>query len=827
MRNKIVKDLNNNWTFKRDSDSVWLDAQVPGCVHTDLLKNKKIKDPFVGLNETELQWIANENWIYKRSFTPDADIFEMEFIILRFQGLDTYASVFLNDNEVLKANNMFHPWEVDVKHLLKNGENELLIEFESPIQKILPKMKHMEYELPADNDQIKKTSPFTRKAPYHYGWDWGPAFATSGIWKTVELFCYDSLYIENIFIEQNDISEESAILDINVFIKSESKHKIGLKISESKSDIDILKSIDIEKGDNHFVRKVEIANPNLWWPNGHGSQHMYEFKIQIKNKDFEDSMTAKIGLRDFKVNLDEDKDGSAFMFIVNGKPIFSKGANWIPADSFTTRLNRNSYKTLLLNAVNANMNTLRVWGGGIYECDDFYELCDELGIIVWQDFMFACTLYPGDDEFLQSVKKEAEYQIKRLRNHSSIGLWCGNNEMAWAWHNWGWHEKYPDHLYTEDYKSLFHDLLPGVCKKLDPNRLYWPSSPGDDEKLPIEGQLYGRGDNHFWGVWHSGEELSSFSDNVGRFMSEFGMQSFPDLKTVGYFCEPKHQDINSDVVKQHQKASLGNDNVMKYILMNFNKPKDFSSFVMLSQIMAGESIKVAVESHRVKMPFCMGSLYWQLNDCWPGASWSSLDYFGNWKALHYYAKNFFTPLLIVITSKDDTLDVSIVNDNNDINNSKLLLELIDFNGKSLNKHKLSVDIISNSSKEVFSCGINSLLENHDKNNVLLRSSIILEGKTLSSNDYFFVKPKELALPRQDYSVNIEKNENNHIIEIESKSFLYRFYMICCNDSGAFSDNYFHMLPGQKRKVIFSPSNENKNNQNSNLEFDFNSLQGLS
>ena len=827
MRNRIVKNLNNNWTFKKDSDTNWLDAKVPGCVHTDLLNNKKINDPFIGLNEIELQWIANENWIYKRSFIPDEDIFEMGFVVLRFQGLDTYASVFFNGDEVLKTDNMFHPWEVDVKHLLKKGENEILIEFESPIQKILPKMKHMDYELPADNDQIKKTSPFTRKAPYHYGWDWGPAFATSGIWKSVELFCYDSLFIENIFIEQNDICEESAIIDINVFIKSESKHKLDLKITELKSGIDILKSIDVREGENHFVRKVEIANPNLWWPNGHGSQHMYEFKIQIKNKDFEDSMTAKIGLRDFKVNLDEDKDGSAFMFIVNGKPIFSKGANWIPADSFTTRLNRNSYKTLLLNAVNANMNTLRVWGGGIYESDDFYELCDELGIIVWQDFMFACTLYPGDDEFLQSVKKEAEYQIKRLRNHSSIGLWCGNNEVAWAWHNWGWHEKYPEHLYTKDYNSLFHDLLPSVCKKLDPDRLYWPSSPGDDEKLPIEGQLYGKGDNHFWGVWHSGEELSSFRDNVGRFMSEFGMQSFPDLKTVGYFCEPKDQDINSDVVKQHQKASLGNDNVMKYILMNFNKPKDFSSFVMLSQIMAGESIKVAVESHRANMPFCMGSLYWQLNDCWPGASWSSLDYFGNWKALHYFAKRFFNPLLIYFNADDDTLRLSVVNDNDDMNNSEVLIELFDFNGSSLNKHQFFVDIVSNSSKELFSCEISSLLQKHSKNNVILRSSIIFEGKSLTSNDYFFVKPKELTLPKQDYDVNLEKVDNDFIIAIKSTTFLYRFYILCSNDSGVFSDNYFNMLPGQKIEVLYIPSSEYKNNQDFNLDFEFNSVQGLS
>ena len=827
MRNKLVKNLNSGWTFKKKSDYDWLEAEVPGCIHTDLLYNRKIEDPFVGLNENKLQWIADKKWIYKKSFTLDKVIFEFENIYLLFQGLDTYATIILNETQILKTNNMFHPWQIDVRNILKKGHNEIIIEFESPIHRILPKMKHMSYEYPADNDQIQKTSPFTRKAPYHYGWDWGPAFATSGIWKPVELFCYDSVYIENIFIEQSEISKESAKIDLNIHIKSEGSHNVDLKITEPKSDINITKPVNIKKGDNHLSRRIEISRPDLWWPNGHGKQPMYEFNVRINKNDFEDSMCVKVGLRDFKVNLDEDKDGSSFMFVVNGKPIFSKGANWIPADSFTTRLKKSNYKSLLTNAVSANMNTLRVWGGGIYESDDFYVLCDELGIIVWQDFMFACTLYPGDDEFLASVKKEAEYQIKRLRNHASIGLWCGNNEIAWAWHNWGWHERYPENLYTEDYKALFHELLPDVCRKLDPNRLYWPSSPGDGLTLPTEGQSFSKGDNHFWGVWHSGDELSSFSDNVGRFMSEFGMQSYPDLKTVNYFCKTKDQEINSDIIKQHQKASLGNDNVMKYILMNFNKPKDFSSFVMLSQIMAGESIKVAVESHRLNMPFCMGSLYWQLNDCWPGASWSSLDYFGNWKALHYYAKHFFAPFLICVTSDDEVLNIHIVNDNNMTEKSELLLELIDFSGELLNKHELSIDISPNTSKKVFSCSIKSFLQNHSKNNTLIKSSITLTNGDVYKNEYFFVKPKEIELPKQDFDVNVEKIDNNFIIDVTSISFLLRFYALCLNDTGSFSDNYLNMLPGQKNKIIFTPSQDYVGNQNFKPDFVFNSIQGLS
>ena len=827
MRNKIVKNLNHGWDFKNSSETEWLEADVPGCVHTDLLRNNKINDPFKGLNETELQWISDENWIYRKRFSVDDDIFKMEFIILRFQGLDTYATIFLNGNKILKTDNMFRPWEVHVKEHLRIGENDLIIEFESPIQKILPKMKDMDYELPADNDQIKKTSPFTRKAPYHYGWDWGPAFATSGIWKTVELFCYESIYLENIFIEQSDISEESAKIDLNIFIKSEGDHSIDLKITELKSGIDILKSIDIAKGENCISRKLEISNPDLWWPNGHGSQHMYEFNIQINTKDFEDSMCVKVGLRDFKVNLDEDEDGSSFMFVVNGKSIFSKGANWIPADSFTTRLDKNNYKLLLTNAVNANMNTLRVWGGGIYESDDFYQLCDELGIIVWQDFMFACTLYPGDDEFLASVKKEAEYQIKRLRNHASIGLWCGNNEIAWAWHNWGWHERYPEDLYIKDYNALFHELLPDVCRKLDPNRLYWPSSPGDDDKLPVEGQKYKKGDNHFWGVWHSGDELSSYSQNIGRFMSEFGMQSYPDLKTINYFCKVEDQSIESAVIRQHQKASLGNDNVLKYILMNFKKPKDFYSFVMLSQIMAGEAIKVAVESHRRNMPYCMGSLYWQLNDCWPGASWSSLDYFGNWKALHYYAKEFFKPLLISFENEEDYINFYIINDGDFLNNCSVSIKVRDFKNIVHYSHNFNLNIQSNKSDKIFFEKKNVLFSESKNNEVLLTTNIVLNEKVISSNDYFFNSSKNLKLPKQDFSTLIEKYSGGFNIKIKTKSFLYRFYAICSNDAGYFDDNYFNMLPNEEKTIQFFPSVDFLNNLNFEPKFEFNSVEGLS
>ena len=826
MRNKLELSIHKNWTFRKVSDKKWLKAQVPGCVHTDLYNNDIIPDPFYGTNEGDLQWISDENWEYKTIFNVDNEFLNREVQLLKFYGLDTYAKVYVNGKLLIESNNMFHLWEVSVKNIFKLGKNEILVSFDSPIKKILPKVNKMDYELPADNDQIKKTSPYTRKAPYHFGWDWGPSFATCGIWQNVEIIGYDLFVIDNVHIDQKEVWTNSAKIEIIIDISSEIDSEVELVIVEPKSKINISKSVSLKKGKNSFHRSIDIINPELWWPNGHGGQDMYEFEIHLKKDEYQDFKKVKTGLRDFKVQIEKDSNGTSFAFIVNGKPIFSKGANWIPGDSFTTRMTKDNYKILLKNAVNANMNTVRVWGGGIYESEYFYDLCDELGLIVWQDFMFACSLYPGDDDFLESVKKEAEYQIIRLRNHPSIALWCGNNEIAVAWHNWGWKEKYPNSVFFKDYKNLFHELLPKLCHSLDKSRLYWPSSPGYDLSLPKTGQELNKGDVHYWGVWHGGDELSSFSENVGRFMSEYGMQSFPSMATVDYFCPTKEQDIDSDIIKSHQKASLGNENIMKYILMYYNEPKDFSSFIMLSQIMAGEAIKVAVESHRMAMPYCMGSLYWQLNDCWPGASWSSLDYFGNWKALHYYAKKFFSPLLICADIQPEIVNVYVVNDGELIKKSKILIELYDIKGTLVFEEIVVMDINANSSTRVFSVKKDKVLNGLNAKNVMLRTSIDVDGAIVSTNDYFFEKTKLLNMDEQNFNVNVEKADVGYSIYIESKSFLNRFYALCLNDSGVFSDNYFNMLPGEKRKIQFIPSEKFNGSSKFDPRLEFNSVLGL-
>ena len=823
----IRQSLNSGWSFQEKNEANWLSAKVPGCVHLDLLINNQIPDPFYGTNEKDIQWISEKDWSYRLIFYPDSKLLIRDKIILTFHGLDTYAQVFLNNEKILESNNMFHPWTSEVKSLLHKGENELLVHFRSPINMVLPFLQSKDHILPADNDQIKNTSPYTRKAPYHYGWDWGPSLATSGIWRSVELIGLGAWSVESTHIIQQKISKHSAKLVLEMCVDSSIETKAELTIIDNLSETNIINSVPLSKGLNHLRQSIVINHPDLWWPAGHGDQNLYDFQIGLRTKECEQRLTKQVGIRDFKVEQKKDKDGTSFTFIINGKPIFSKGANWIPADSFTTRLKKEDYHSLLESAVQANMNTLRVWGGGIYESDEFYGLCDEMGILVWQDFMFACSLYPGDKEFLNSVEKEARYQVNRLKDHPSIVLWCGNNEIAWAWHNWGWKEKYPEKVFVQDYKRLFHKLLPRVCRELDPSRLYWPSSPGDSDSLPSTGQNYGSGDNHFWDVWHGGKDFQAFEDNIGRFMSEFGMQSFPDLKTVDSFCEKKDKDLDSDVIKSHQKASLGNGNVEKYVDMYFPRPKDFSCFVVASQIMAGEAIKNAVESHRRAMPYCMGSLYWQLNDCWPGASWSSLDYYGNWKALHYFAVDFFSPILISVTEKEEHTCFFVVYDDDKIGKAELVIRLIDFDGEIINSEKIKFSFPSNSSAKVYETKTASLLKSSDPSEVILRSSILLNDKIMSKNDYIFVRPKDLKLPEQKFKYEYEKEQGRHLIYIEALSFLYKMHIRCTNDSGVFSRNFFEMVPGDTAKLEYLPSNDYiKKDSIKPLEFECNSVFGF-
>ncbi len=806
--------LNKGWVFQQSGGDRWYQSVVPGCVHTDLLYNGLISDPFAKNNEKNLQWINDKNWNYQLFFKVNKEILIKENKTISFEGIDTYADIFLNGKKILSPNNMFHPWEKEVSDILKSGINELGVYLRSPIKEVLADMDQLTYQLPADNDQAGKTSPFTRKAPYHYGWDWGPCLVTSGIWKDVKLHGWDSCFINHCSILNDEVESTKAKLLIELDVVSKLKQNCKLCINEPKSGISLELQIQLKKGRNRIIEPIVVKDPMLWWPWGHGDQPLYNFEIKLKSEKESIQFSKRTGIRKVLIERQKDSDGQSFEVHVNGKPIFSKGANWIPADSFTTRLKKKNYANLLDSVRDVNMNMLRVWGGGIYEPDVFYELCDEMGIMVWQDFMFACSMYPAHQEFLNSVKIEAEYQVNRLKSHPSIVLWCGNNEIAIAWHSWGWKEKLPSSVWN-DYAKIFHKVLPGVCKNLDPGRFYWPSSPGYTTKLPENNQIYGSGDNHYWGVWHGGDGFDAFEKNNGRFLSEYGMQSFPEISTITKFAEEKDLDINSEVMLSRQKASLGTANLVKYIEDYLTMKSDFQSMVIASQIIQALAIKTAVEIHRMSMPFCMGTLYWQLNDCWPAISWSSVDYYGNWKALHYYAKRFFKPIIIVISEKKGRVLFNVVNDQHQQVESNIDIQISTFKGSMLMRKSINYLVPNFSSNEVFSFEKNKYLNGQKNSNIFINAKIIKDKNVMSSNNYFFVNPIDFNLPFPKLKHKVQTLNKIISIEINASTFIYQLYIECNNSEGVFSDNYFDLLAGDTVTIFFTPIEVNND-----LSYDF-------
>ena len=801
---KLTFTIHSGWQFREAGKGVWHPATVPGCVHTDLLANKLIDDPFYRDNERKLQWIGKTDWEYQTTFDVAPETLARQHVELVFEGLDTYATVTLNGEKILEADNMFRTWRVDVKRALKPGPNTLHVLFRSPINEVLPIMAKMNYQLPAVNDQGEKTSPFTRKAPYQYGWDWGPRFVTSGIWRPVRLEAWDGARIANLYLPLKGLDRDLARLAAEIEIVADTDMEATIILDDLTSKaIAARQKISLHAGSNLAKLDFTISRPALWWPNGMGPQNLYTFRVRLLSGDrLLDRAQTRTGIRTLELRQKPDQWGKSFEFVINGVPIFARGGNWIPADSFPTRITRERYRHLIESVRDANMNMLRVWGGGIYESDDFYELCDEMGIMLWQDFMFACSMYPGDQAFLENVRQEAIDQVKRLRNHPSIVLWCGNNEVETAWQHWGWKEKLPAKLW-DDYLKIFHGILPEVCAKLDPSRPYWPSSPSSNLEDDPESQRMG--DVHYWAVWHAAAPFSEYEKQFPRFMSEYGFQSFPQIETVRAYTLSEDRHIESPVMMAHQKHPRGNQLIREYMLRDYPPPKDFDSFLYVSQVLQAEGIKIGAEHLRRIRPRNMGSLYWQIDDCWPVASWSSIDYFGRWKALHYYARRFYSPVLVSPHEEQGQIAIYIVSDRTTPVQGQLLVRLLDFDGNSLREMRQDVTIAPLTSKVYLTVAKSDLLQGHDPKRVFVECELIANGKALSENQLFFSKPKELALPRPNITVETEMARDGFKIKLSTDKLARAVYLSLDGVEGRFSDNYFNLLPGKPVEVIFRPS----------------------
>jgi beta-mannosidase len=798
---KMEVSLNSGWKFREVNKTDWKPATVPGCVHTDLLENKLIEDPFYRDNEKNLQWIGKTDWEYETTFQVSPEILKRENLEIVFEGLDTYANVFLNDKSILDADNMFRTWRVDVKNSLKQGENVLRIKFRSPINEILPLMKKLDYELPASNDQGEKTSPYTRKAPYQFGWDWGPRFVTSGVWKPVNLVAWDNARIEDLQIKQNKLSKENA--DLTAAIEVVASNEIDATIEiENLTDKKVVasKQIKLTNGINKIALDFAMANPRLWYPIGLGEQSLYNFKAKLTvNKKQIDEQTKRTGLRTLELRQKPDENGISFEFVVNGIPVFGRGANWIPADIFPTRVTKEKYKNLLTSLKDANMNMIRVWGGGIYEDDYFYEFADENGILVWQDFMFACSMYPGDEKFLENVRHEAIDNVKRLRNHPSIVIWVGNNEIETAWAHWGWKDKLPNFIW-DDYIKLFVRLLPEVLDEYDPSRPYWQSSPSSNFQDDADSQRIG--DVHYWQVWHAEKPYEEYEKQFPRFMSEYGFQSFPEFETVKtYTNEEDRANIETPIMLAHQRHPRGNQLVRQYMKREYREPKDVESFLYVSQVLQAQGIKIGAEHFRRIMPRNMGSLCWQANDCWQVASWSAMDYFGRWKALMYYTKRFYSPMLVSPHILDGKMNFNIVNDFPEAKKGELTWRLIDLNGKELKSKTLELSIEPLKGKSYLSIPVEELLSGADAKNAVLIAELKSGGKTVSSNQYYFKTFKEMSFAKPNIKMEVLPRAGGFTIKVSSDKVAKAVYLSGFTE-GFFADNYFDLIPGKTMEIEY-------------------------
>ena len=793
---KTEISLNSNWKFREVNKTEWLAATVPGCVHTDLLANEKIEDPYFRDNEKNQQWIGKTDWEYETVFQVSPKMLKRQNLEIVFEGLDTYANVFLNDKPILDADNMFRMWRVDVKNYVKQGENILKIRFRSPINEILPLMKKLDYELPASNDQGEKTSPYTRKAPYQFGWDWGPRFVTSGVWKPVNLVAWDDARIEDLNIVQNKLSKENADLSAVIEIVSDKAVTVGIEI-ENLTDKKIVGKNEfvLESGVNKIAIDFAIENPKLWFPIGLGEPSLYNFRAKLSvNKKQIDEQTKRTGLRTLELRQKPDENGISFEFVVNGIPVFGRGTNWIPADIFPTRVTKERYKNLLTSLKDANMNMIRVWGGGIYEDDYFYEFADENGILIWQDFMFACSMYPGDKAFLDNVRHEAIDNVKRLRNHPSIVIWVGNNEIETAWAHWGWKDKLPNFIW-DDYLKLFARLLPEVLDEYDSSRPYWQSSPSSNFQADSDSQKIG--DVHYWEVWHAEKPYEEYEKQFPRFMSEYGFQSFPDIETVKtYTTEADRKSIETPIMLAHQRHPRGNQLVRQYMLREYNEPKDFESFLYVSQVLQAQGIKIGAEHFRRIMPRNMGSLYWQANDCWQVASWSAMDYFGRWKALMYYTKRFYAPILVSpYVDENKNLNIYVVSDSPEIQKAKITLTLMNFNGRILSSRDIDVNVEPLKGKSYFTQSLSDFLGGTDTRNVVLLAELKINGDKVSQNEYYFRPFKELTVSRPNIKTSFSEMRDYHTV-ILSTDKLAKAVRLSGFTEGFFSDNYFDLLPGK-------------------------------
>jgi len=829
-----VQSLADQWQFRQAGTDERLPATVPGGVHTDLLALGRIPDPFVGDNEKAVAWVAEADWEYRYVFAPASDVLAQEKVFLVCDGLDTLADVTLNGQLLGSTDNMFRRYEWDVKDALREGDNELFIRFASPVRFITA--ANAERPLRGVSQAIDG-GPHLRKAPCHFGWDWGPQLPPIGVWKDIRLEGRSGARFDDVHLRQAH-DKGSVAVSATVAVERWSDAPVTAILRLTAPDGSGAQEIVEPVHGGFATLALAVDNPQLWWPNGYGAQPLYTVEVYLEQDGARvDERHFQLGLRTIELRQEPDQWGKSFTFVVNGVPVFAKGANWIPADSFPTRLAGDgpgaSLEQLIRDAAATHQNMLRVWGGGFYEEEAFYDLCDRYGILVWQDGIYSCSIYPLDRaDFLENVRIETAEAVRRLRHRTSLALWCGNNEMEWGWEMWGWAEPEltPEQtamitamaerdprirmlmemankvqpladwqVLRDAYLAFFHTTLPGWIAGLDPDRPYWPSSPSSDTPFhDVNGQQ--QGDAHYWDVWHGRRPFTAYRDQYPRFMSEFGFQALPPLETIRTYADEADWNMTSYIMEHHQKNAAGNGLMLAQMTENYRMPKDFPSLVYMTLVLQAEGIRYGVEHWRRHMDRVSGTLYWQLNDCWPVASWSSIDYFGRWKALHYAARRFYAPVMLSIAEYGTRMTVHVTSDLQQAWSGTVRWTLETLDGKVLKQGEQAVRAAPSANTPVLDIDFAGDVDDSNQRAAIFVAELSQEGSVIATNVATFVPNKHLALRKPALAVNVTAEDDQVVIELRADT-LARFVEIAFDGADAiFSDNYFDVPAGRSRTV---------------------------
>lgn len=806
--------LNKNWTFTQANKDQWKDCSIPGNNFTALLENHLIPDPYFSNNEKKVQWVSQQEWWFKTSFEIDSAFLQQQHIQLDCPGLDTYCSVYLNNQWIGDANNAFRHWSFDAGHFIQPGRNELLIKFQS-IEKIADSLyATQDSKLPGESRVM------VRKPQFHFGWDFGPKLISSGITDSVYIRGWNSIQFQEASIHTLSIENGNAELKLNTRFFIQDTQSAAYKLQLNIGDRAFLFPIQTTFGLQTIKRYFTIKNAELWWPNESGKPYLYPCSLKIlKNNQLEYEKKWKTGIRTIELSHELDPHGQSFYFVVNGKKIFCKGANYIPQDILGKKTT--TLSTVLQTAIECHFNMLRVWGGGQYEREAFYDSCDEAGIMIWQDFMYACGMYPGDTLFQMNARIEAEEQVERLAKHACMALWCGNNESNEGWKRWGWQDnlssKQRDRIW-KDYLNLFYKILPESVDKFSNLNSYWASSP-----------LYGRGDDRFtrngdahdWGLWHDGMTFENLEKRIPRFMSEFGFQSLPSLQTIKEFSGDSLLNAGNESISNHQKHSRGNKIIHEYLERDFPKPESFESLVYLNQIMQAEGISKLIHAHRIAKPYCMGSLYWQFNDCWPGISWSGLDYYGRWKALQHKVKMAFEPLKFVARFTKDEIIVYALSDLLEPVDASCEIIFQDFTGNPIFYESWKGEVPENKTTEIYAKAFRlKKLDLNSSHYVLLKWKYNNQSfsEAFVMDQYKNLKLKDPAIVISD----IQRSDKGFLLKLRSTHFAKSVYL-SEDDNTVFFPNYFDLNPGETITVECIRKSDTFNSEKLHIQSLFNFL----